>query len=433
MFNFGSVPTAFAFDPSRPQTLYAGAEAVYKQRRRRAHLAHGPAGPGEEHGGAADWRPRRPRLFTDDPAYPGSGRSVTIHAIAVDEDDPARVFVAASAADSPVPGTPASPTLLLGSTDGGRTWSRVTAFGSERVFALRGDGGGRRRECTRSARPACTRRRAVPAALPAPGGAASPRAASGATRARAWCSPTPPCRSSPGRAGSPAACRCRRTAAAPGAPRTARCSRPCAWTTAATSGGPPRARGRRSARSRPPPASRSSPTWACAASCSPAAATSPSTGSRRRRTADTAGASCTRSRTSRRPTSTGRGSSRAPRRTGTRSGSTRPTTSRWRRTIPTSRTRPISSAPTGPSTAARLGAGQLREPRRRPLDDPRPRRHHHLRRPVRPVRREARVHPLHRHRPLPQRRRGRDLDGLLDGHPHAAGATRPTGSPSTPR
>jgi len=30
MINFGSVPTAFAFDPSRPQTVYAGAEAVYR-------------------------------------------------------------------------------------------------------------------------------------------------------------------------------------------------------------------------------------------------------------------------------------------------------------------------------------------------------------------------------------------------------------------
>ena len=36
-----------------------------------------------------------------------------------------------------MPGTPASPTLLLGSTDGGRTWSRVASLGSERVFVLR--------------------------------------------------------------------------------------------------------------------------------------------------------------------------------------------------------------------------------------------------------------------------------------------------------
>ena len=143
MINFGSVPTAFAFDPSRPQTVYAGAEAVYKSddagRSWRMVLPdparNTVARPIGDHGDRV--------LFTDDPAYPGSGRSVTIHAIAVDEDDPARVWVAASAADSPVPGTPASPTLLLGSVDGGRTWSRVASFGAERVFALRSNGGGK--------------------------------------------------------------------------------------------------------------------------------------------------------------------------------------------------------------------------------------------------------------------------------------------------
>jgi photosystem II stability/assembly factor-like uncharacterized protein len=136
MVNFGSVPTAFAFDPAQPSTVYAGASAVYRSddsgRTWRMVLPN-PARNTVvrsigDHGDRV--------LFTEDPAYPGSGRSVTIHAITVDEDDPARVYVAASAADSPVPGTPASPTLLLGSTDGGRTWARATAFASERFFAL---------------------------------------------------------------------------------------------------------------------------------------------------------------------------------------------------------------------------------------------------------------------------------------------------------
>ena len=30
MFNLGTVPNAFAFDPSRPQTIYAGAGAVFR-------------------------------------------------------------------------------------------------------------------------------------------------------------------------------------------------------------------------------------------------------------------------------------------------------------------------------------------------------------------------------------------------------------------
>jgi len=136
MFNLGSVPTAFAFDPKAPGTLYAGAEGVYRSedagRTWRLVLPDPAQGTVErpigDHGDRV--------FFTDDPAYPGSGRSVTIHAIAVDEDDPARVYVAASAADSPVPGTPASPTLLLESKDAGRRWSRAGAFGAERVFAL---------------------------------------------------------------------------------------------------------------------------------------------------------------------------------------------------------------------------------------------------------------------------------------------------------
>jgi len=143
MVNFGSVPTAFAFDPRRPAIVYAGAGAVYRSDDTGRTWRMVLPDPAKntltraigDHGDRV--------IFTDDPAYPGSGRSVTIHAIAVDADDPARLFVAASAADSPVPGTPASPTLLLGSADGGRTWSRVASFASERIFALRADGGGK--------------------------------------------------------------------------------------------------------------------------------------------------------------------------------------------------------------------------------------------------------------------------------------------------
>jgi photosystem II stability/assembly factor-like uncharacterized protein len=140
MFNLGSVPSAFAFDPQKPSVLYAGAEAVYRSddagRTWRMVLPdparNTTARAIGDHGDRV--------IFTDDPAYPGSGRSVTIHAIAVDSADPNRLFVAANAADSPIPGTPASSTVLVGSIDGGRSWSRVTAFGAERIFAIRSDG-----------------------------------------------------------------------------------------------------------------------------------------------------------------------------------------------------------------------------------------------------------------------------------------------------
>src|SRR6185295_4395705 len=123
-------------------TIYAGASAIYRSddgggtwRLVLPDPAQGTeARPISDHGDLV--------FFTHDPAYPGSGRTVTIHALALDEDDGARVFAAASAADSPIPGTPASPTVLVGSADGGRTWSRVTDLGAGRVFAVYAHGGG---------------------------------------------------------------------------------------------------------------------------------------------------------------------------------------------------------------------------------------------------------------------------------------------------
>ncbi len=279
MINFGSVPTAFAFDPSRPQTLYAGAEAVYKSDDAGRTWRMVLPDPAKNTVAKAIGDHGDRVVFTDDPAYPGSGRSVTIHAIAVDEDDPARVWVAASAADSPVPGTPASPTLLLGSSDGGRTWSRVKSLGSERVFALRVHGGGKAPrvnvlgETGAYEGPGPSLQH-----IPAPGGARftsgsfgrDPR--SGVVFAYA----TLPLVAGPG--GTAGGVQVSEDGGRTGAHRTAPCSRPRAWTTLETSGGPPRARARRSDRSPSPPAFRSSLTSACGASCSPAAATKPFNG-----------------------------------------------------------------------------------------------------------------------------------------------------------
>ena len=287
-------------------TVYAGAEAVYRSddsgRTWRMVLPdpakNTVARSIGDHGDRV--------LFTDDPAYPGSGRSVTIHAIAVDEDDPARVYVAASAADSPVPGTPASPTLLLGSTDGGRTWSRLAAFGPERIFALRSDGGGKAPRVRADRRERHVRRPAVhPGAhagsrrRPLHLGELRPRPAIG-PRA----SPTPPCRSSPGSGGLVGGVQVSEDGG-----RTWRAAERLAARRR------PRGRSRRElgtgeglpavarADRRRPLASRSSPTWGCGESSFPAAATPRSTGSRRRRTADARGASSTPSPTSRRRTS----------------------------------------------------------------------------------------------------------------------------------
>ena len=68
-----------------------------------------------------------------------------------------------------MPGTPASPTRLVGSTDGGRTWSRLAEFAAERIFALRSHGAGRSLHALgESAAYAGPAER--PQAFPAPGG-----------------------------------------------------------------------------------------------------------------------------------------------------------------------------------------------------------------------------------------------------------------------
>ena len=53
MFNLGSVPTAFAFDPKDPAVIYAGAEARLPERDAGRTLADGPTRPGAEHRRAA--------------------------------------------------------------------------------------------------------------------------------------------------------------------------------------------------------------------------------------------------------------------------------------------------------------------------------------------------------------------------------------------
>ncbi len=143
MFNLGAVPTAFAFDPKDRSVLYAGAGAVYRSDDAGRSWRMVLPDPSRNTVARAIGDHGDRVIFTDDAAFPGSGRSVTVHALAVDEDDPSHVYAALSTAGSPVPGTPASPTLLLRSTDGGRSWARVTAFASERIFALFAEGGGR--------------------------------------------------------------------------------------------------------------------------------------------------------------------------------------------------------------------------------------------------------------------------------------------------
>jgi 6-phosphogluconolactonase/glucosamine-6-phosphate isomerase/deaminase/photosystem II stability/assembly factor-like uncharacterized protein len=136
MFNLGAPPSAFAFDPRDPKVLYAAAGALWRSEdggRRWTMVFPDPYRNTVVHAWTdhADFV-----LTTDDPVYPGSGRDVDIHALAVDPADSNRLALALSSAESPRPGSPAAPTRLLASEDRGRSFKLVGELGIERAFAI---------------------------------------------------------------------------------------------------------------------------------------------------------------------------------------------------------------------------------------------------------------------------------------------------------
>jgi hypothetical protein len=116
IINFGSVPTAFAFDPSRAGDRLRRRRGRHRSARTRA--GRGAVLPTGKRTVAA--RSATTEIACSSPRT-RRGRE------AAERDDPrdrgrrgglAQGLRGRSAADSPVPGTPASPTVLLGSTDG---------------------------------------------------------------------------------------------------------------------------------------------------------------------------------------------------------------------------------------------------------------------------------------------------------------------------
>ena len=144
MFNLGTVATAFAFDPGNPATIYAGASAIFRSDdagRTWRMVFPDPARNTVKHG----WGDHAETIYTtDDPLYP-SGHDVVIHAISVDRSEPARVVVAMQ---SRTPGPPGSSnpavTAVLASNDRGGTWTRLGSLPPERVFAIWREDGGER-------------------------------------------------------------------------------------------------------------------------------------------------------------------------------------------------------------------------------------------------------------------------------------------------
>jgi len=135
MFDFGSAPSTFAFDPRRPEVLYVGAGALWRS----------------EDGGLT-WRmvlpdgarDTRVRFVTDDadlhvttgdPAYPSGAAWVRVDAVAFAPARPDALYVALRHRPA-ARGAPPPPAALLSSADRGATWARLTTLSAERVLAL---------------------------------------------------------------------------------------------------------------------------------------------------------------------------------------------------------------------------------------------------------------------------------------------------------
>jgi hypothetical protein len=140
MFHLGWVVDAFAFDPKDENVIYAGAGALWRSED--AGRTWGMVFPDPSRNTAERGLGDHADVVytTDDPLYP-SGLDVGIQAIAVDPADSRRLFIAASATPPGPPGSqPTGRSIILGSHDRGRTWSRVAEVAAERVFAIRVDG-----------------------------------------------------------------------------------------------------------------------------------------------------------------------------------------------------------------------------------------------------------------------------------------------------
>ena len=136
MFNLGSVVSAFAFDPKDASVIYAAAAALFRSEdggKTWRLLWPDPARGTVKHG----WGDHAETVYTsDDPSYPG-GRDAAIQAVAVDDADPASLYMAIQSRRPGPPGT-SSPeiTAIIASRDRGRTWARLTEFPPERIFSI---------------------------------------------------------------------------------------------------------------------------------------------------------------------------------------------------------------------------------------------------------------------------------------------------------
>jgi photosystem II stability/assembly factor-like uncharacterized protein len=135
MFNLGDGVSAYAFDPKDANVIYAGTGALWRSEDEGQvwrMVWPDPARNTVEHG-RTDHADQA--FSSDDPTYP-SNRGVTIHAIAVDPADSSRLHIAFALGSVGPPTALRDGSVVLRSSDRGRSWSRIGTLAPERVFAL---------------------------------------------------------------------------------------------------------------------------------------------------------------------------------------------------------------------------------------------------------------------------------------------------------
>jgi photosystem II stability/assembly factor-like uncharacterized protein len=139
MFNLGDGVSAYAFDPKDAKVIYAGTGALWRSEdtgKSWRMVWPDPAKNTVEHG-RTDHADQA--FSSDDPSYP-SNRGVTIHAIAVDPADSNRLYAAYALGAVGPPAAPRDGSVVIASTDRGRTWTRLATLAPERVFGLSVEG-----------------------------------------------------------------------------------------------------------------------------------------------------------------------------------------------------------------------------------------------------------------------------------------------------
>ena len=131
MFNLRAGISTFAFDQRNPSVIYAGNAVLWRSEDRGQTwrmVFPDPNKETTEH----TWNDHAEYIVTTkDESYPASGQEVNIQAIAVDPTDSDRLYVVFGSTFAT-----RRPSSLYYSKDRGKTWTRLTEFGQDKIHHI---------------------------------------------------------------------------------------------------------------------------------------------------------------------------------------------------------------------------------------------------------------------------------------------------------